>query len=59
MQDLQQAVEDVDFDGGQDPLQVLNYPLQDEHSFKCSLYDSPAEPESQENLPVSDAVRVL
>ena len=52
---------DVDraLDEQKDPLSVLNYPLQDEHSFKCSLYDTPVHQQPQGDVQVTDAVRAL
>ena len=42
-----------------DPNSVLNYPLQDEFSLKCSLYDEPTSTASEANVRTSDVVRHL
>ncbi|KAJ3537236.1 hypothetical protein NM688_g6718 [Phlebia brevispora] len=56
-QQVESSVEDVN---PNKMLHVLNYPLQDEHSFKCSLYDAPIEDDVHgSNVRTSDVVRAL
>ena len=63
LQDTNQAElsdQDLDLDAIEaDPTKVLNYPLQDEHSFKCFVYDLSPEESAQTNSHTSDAVRAL